>query len=521
MSEEVRDIQAAKDQTSSYRSIFKATSLFGGVQVYTILIQIIKSKVVAVLLGPFGVGIQGLYQSAIDLIKQATSLGISQSAVRDVAEANGSGDTEKINRTVTVLRRIVWFTGLLGMVAVMAFSPLLSKMSFGNSEYIVPFLFLSVILLLEQLSAGQKVVLQGMRRLMELAKSTAIGVTVSLLFSLPLYYFLGVKGIVSAMIVTAAVTLAISWFYSRRVEIKKVAITFKDVVKEGRTMMEMGVSMSISGVLAMGGAYLIRSLIRGWGGVDEVGLFQAGFVIINSYVGLVFNAIATDYYPRLAAVNKDNEKCGEVVSKQGEISVFLLAPLLSLCILLMPTVIRILYSDQFLAADNYIKWACLGMMFRLASWLVSYMFVAKAESKLFIINELIGNINYVWISLLGYKLGGLTGIGIAFAINYFIYFWQVFLVARYRYEFRLSGDYIKTFLIQLLLVSFCLASIMLFSGFVKYAVSSVFALLSIYFALRGLDHRVGLKHLYRVNFTNKHSNQHGKRTIGDDIGCDL
>ena len=149
------------------------------------------------------------------------------------------------------------------------------------------------------------------------------------------------------------------------------------------------------------------------------------------------------------------------------------------------------------------------------------MFVAKAESKLFIINELIGTINYVWISLLGYKLGGLTGIGIAFAINYFIYFWQVFLVARYRYEFRLSGDYIKTFLIQLLLVSFCLASIMLFSGFVKYAVSSVFALLSIYFALRGLDHRVGLKHLYRVNFTNKHSNQHGKRTIGDDIGCDL
>ena len=115
-----------KETQSSYRSIFKATSLFGGVQVYTILIQVIKSKIIAVLLGPMGVGIQGLYQSALDLIKQATSFGISQSAVRDVAEANGSGDTKRISRTVTILRKIVWLTGLLGLLGVVAFSPLLS-----------------------------------------------------------------------------------------------------------------------------------------------------------------------------------------------------------------------------------------------------------------------------------------------------------------------------------------------------------------------------------------------------------
>lgn len=494
MTEEIQD----KEAQSSYRSIFKATSLFGGVQVYTILIQIIKSKVIAVLLGPLGVGIQGLYQSALDLVRQATSLGVSQSAVRDVAEANGSGDFAKISRTVTVLRIIVWFTGLLGLVSVVAFSPILSNASFGNNEYIISFIFLSVILLLDQISSGQKVVLQGMRRLRDLAKATAIGVTASLAFAIPFYYYWGVKGIVPALILTSAVTLIVSWFYSHRIKIDKVSVSLKDVFREGKTMMVMGISMSLSGVMATGGAYLIRSLLRKWGGIDEVGLFQAGFIIINSYVGLVFSAIATDYYPRLASVNKDNSKCRDVVSKQGEISVFLLAPLLSACILLMPTVIKILYTEQFLPADGFIKWACLGMMFRLASWLVSYMFVAKAESKLFIINEFVSTVNYLWLSILGYKLGGITGMGIAFAINYLIYFCQVYIIARRRYGFSFSGQFISSFLIQFLLISLCLACALILPGWLKYLFGSIFMICSLVLGLKGLNDRIGIRSVIKA-----------------------
>ena len=337
-----------RETRSSYRSIFKATSLFGGVQVYTILIQIIKSKVIAVLLGPLGVGVQGLYQSALDLVKQATSLGLSQSAVRDVAEANGTGDVKQIGRTVTVLRKLVKLTGLLGLIGVIVFSPLLSTASFGNSEHIIPFIILSIILLLDQLSAGQKVVLQGMRRLKDLAKATAIGVTLSLFFSLPLYLFGGIDGIVPAMIITAVVSLLISWFYSHKIPIEKTSLAAKDFYYEGKSMMKMGISMSLSGVLAMGAGYMIRSLIRQWGGTEEVGLFQAGFVIINSYVGLVFNAISTDFYPRLASVNKDNNKCRDVISQQGEISVFLLAPLLAVCVIAMPLMILTLFRFFYL-----------------------------------------------------------------------------------------------------------------------------------------------------------------------------
>ena len=486
MTEEVQNT----DQKSSYRSIFKATSLFGGVQVYQILIQIIRSKIVAVLLGPSGFGIAGLYQSAIDLIKQVTSLGISQSAVRDVSEANGTGDIRRISRTVTVLRKVVWWTGMLGLVAVAALSPILSKTSFGNYDYTIPFIVLSVTLLLDQLCAGQRVVLQGMRRLRDLAKCSAIGATLGLIITVPLYYLFGVNGIVPTMVLNAVASLVIAWIYARKVKLEPVEITPRETFAESKSMMTMGLAMSISGILSMGVAFALRSYIRSIGGTEEVGLYQAGFAIINSYVGLVFTAIGTDYYPRLAAVNKDNQKCKEIICQQGEIGILILAPMLTICIVFMPIVVQILYSDTFLAANEFILWCCLGMMLRMASWVIAYVFIAKSESKIYMINEVLGNVYYLVLSLIGYKLWGLIGLGIAFALDYFIYFIQVYLIARLRYGFRFSISFVKPFAIQLLLVIVCLSVALLTEGWVKYAIGGCLIIASGVYALVGLERRI-------------------------------
>lgn len=271
------------DNKSSYRSIFKATSLFGGVQIYQILIQIIKSKFVAILLGLAGVGVSGLYTSALQFVQQLTSMGLAASAVRDVSEANGTGDSSKISRTIIVVRRLVWITGILGLLAVALFSSLLSKSSFGNYNYTLPFIFLSVTLLLDQLSAGQKVVLQGTRRLKDLAKCSTYGVTFGLIVSLPLYYLFGIDGIVPTLILTSCCTLLLSWLFLRIINLDTVGVSIKQTFEYGRLMLVMGVSLSLSGILSTGAAYGIRTYIQGVGGVSEVGLYQAGFVIMNTY----------------------------------------------------------------------------------------------------------------------------------------------------------------------------------------------------------------------------------------------
>lgn len=477
---------------SSYRSIFKATSLFGGVQIYQILIQIIKSKFVAVLLGPAGVGVMGLYQSGLQLVQQLSSMGLAQSAVRDVSEANGTNDVQRIAKTVTVVRKLVWVTGLLGLIVVACCSPLLSKASFGNNDYTIPFIVLSITLLLDQLSAGQKVVLQGMRRLKDLAKCTAFGVTFGLITSVPLYYWLGIDGIVPTLILNSACSLTLSWLYSRKIEIEKVQVTPKQTFEQGKQMLVMGVSMSLSGIFSTVVAYVLRSFIQGNGGVEQVGLFQAGFVIMTTYVGMVMNAIGTDYYPRLAAINKDNFKCREAVSQQGEIGTMILGPMLTFCLVFMPFILQILYSDNFLAANEYVTWACLGMMLRFGAWVISYLFVAKAESKLFVKVELSANVYYLVFSLLGYKYLGLTGLGLAFALEYVAYFLQCYFIARKKYDFRFSDNFIKCYGIQLLLLVICLAVVMLFDGWLKYSLGCAIVVISCFLGIQGLNQRMNL-----------------------------
>lgn len=506
MSEEVKDntIQAVfKEQTSNYRSIFKATSLFGGVKVYQILVGIVKSKILAVLLGPTGVGIQGLFQSATTLIQSITAMGIGSSAVRDVSESYASGNQERVNRVVAVVRRLVWGTGLLGMLAVILFSPQLSKSTFGSLEYVVPFVFLSSTLLFDQLAVGHRVVLQGTRRLKALAMSSAVGSTVGLIISIPLYYRFGVKGIVPTLILTSFSLLLVMWYYAKKIPIQKIIITNREALTEGRLLLKMGFSMSVSSILAYAADYVLRWFIRTQSGIDEVGLYNAGFMLMSSYTGMVFTAMTADYYPRLAAVNKDNEKCNTIINNQAEVAVLILAPLLAGLIVFMPFVVRLLYSSEFLPATGYMLWAAIGMMFKALSWSVAFNFIAKGEARLFLYNEVSANIYFLVFNLIGYKLGGLNGLGIAFAIASGVYCLQVILFSYKRYHLRLTTAFTRTYGIHGIMLVACLLLVLFkLSGWAFYTLGILLVIFSLVYSFRVLDERMGIKHILK-GFINK------------------
>lgn len=490
-------------EKSAYRGIFKATSLFGGVQAYHILIEIIKSKFVAILLGPEGVGIQGLYTSATHMIQQLTSFGLSSSAVRNVAEANGTGDGETISRTVTALRRLVWLTGVLGMLTVIILAPFLSKTSFGDSLHIWGFVALSVTLLLTQINAGQRVILQGTRRFKYLAKCTAYGVTLGLIVSVPLYYFWGTRAIVPNLIISSITSLLLSWYFSRKVPVGSVSQSMSETFSLGKSMLTMGITMALTQFLTIASSFILRSCIRAWGGVDEVGLYTAGFLLMSQYTGLVFQAMGTDFYPRLAAVNQDNAKCKEIMNQQGEVGLLLLGPLMVICVVFIPIVIRILYSESFLAINDYVIWCALGVIFQMASWSVSYVFIAKAESRLFAVNEITVGVYGLALNLLGYYLAGLTGLGLSFALKYLIYLVQVYCIAHKRYDFAFAGSFVRIFAVHLFTVLVSVMCVLLVSGYWRFVLGTIVALFAVVYSFRELNKRMDIMCVIRAKFGRK------------------
>lgn len=488
------------EEQSSYRQIIKATSLFGGVQVFQIVIQVIRSKFVAVLLGPGGIGIMGLLTSTVELISRMTNFGLGTSAIKDIAAANSTGDEIRIATVANVLRRLVWITGILGSLIVLIFSPLLSQITFGNRDYTLAFIWISITLLFNQLSSGQLVILQGMRKLQYLAKANLSGSVTGLILTIPLFYIWGINGIVPSIIVTALITLTFSWYYSKKIKIQPVWASRNTVLTEGKSMLYLGFMISLSGLISIGTSYVVRIYISHTGGVGEVGLYNSGFAIINTYVGLVFTAMAKDYYPRLSAVAKSNKLCKQIINQQAEIAVLILAPILIIFIVFINWVIILLYSTRFIAVNGMIKWAALGVMFQAASWSLGYLLLAKGVGKMFFLNELTSKVYLLGLNLVGYYYWGLSGLGISFLISYIIYFFQVFWLSKLKFEFSFETEFKNIFGIQFMLVLASFFIVRFLHNPFNYVAGFILVISSSYYSYIELDKRVGLKALVISKF---------------------
>lgn len=474
----------------------KATSIFGGVQVFQIIIGIIRTKFIAILLGPLGIGIAGLLNSTTGLVAALTSFGLSKSAVKDIAAANSTGSNVRVSTIATVFKRWVWITGLLGTVLTATFSSWLSQITFGNKDYTYAFIWLSITLLLNQLSSGQAVLLRGMRHIRYMAKSGMIGSVIGLLTTIPLYYFFGVKGIVPAIIISAVTTLLLTWHFANKLNIKPIYVSKARTIAEGKGMLKMGFMISLSGLITLGASYIVRIFISNTGGVEQVGLYSAGFAIINTYVGLVFTAMSTDYYPRLSAVAHSNKESRIAINQQAEIAILILAPVIMVFLVFINWVVIILYSTKFIPINDMILYAAMGMFFRAASWSIGFIFLAKGSSKLFFWNELIANIYLLGLNVLGYYLLGLTGLGISFLVSYILHMIQLSIVSKLKYEFFYTPAFYKIFTLQLLLAIGCFVVVKLTESIYSYTLGSIFILLSGILAYHELNKRLDIKSIF-------------------------
>src|SRR5690606_29959776 len=132
------------ESKNSYRQVMKATSLFGGVQVFNILIAIVRSKFVALWIGPAGFGIISLLNSTLHLIGGMTNFGLDQSAVKDISFNYSSENPWQVSKTIHILKRLVWFTAIFGALVMIVGSPWLSEIAFESKEYTFSFIWISL-----------------------------------------------------------------------------------------------------------------------------------------------------------------------------------------------------------------------------------------------------------------------------------------------------------------------------------------------------------------------------------------
>ena len=208
--------RATPSDGQTYTQILKSTALIGGSSLITVAFSIIRNKAMAVILGPEGVGLMAIYSSIADIAQAVAGLGVQSSGVRQIAEAVGTGDAEKIARTAFILQRISIVLGIAGTLLLACLAFPVAHLTFGDHQHAASVAFLSLAIFFRLASAGQTAMIQGMREISVLARINLLTAVFATVVTIPLVYFFGFEGVAPSLVAIAAVTLLISWWYSRK-----------------------------------------------------------------------------------------------------------------------------------------------------------------------------------------------------------------------------------------------------------------------------------------------------------------
>lgn len=439
-------------KNSSYNQILKSTSIFGGSQILIILIGVIRNKMIAVLLGPVGVGIIGIYNSVIEMIRSAGGLGMDTTGVKEIAEADSSGDKEILYKTVTRFNKWFRVMALCGALACLIFSYPISVWAFEDSSFTFYIACLSVCVFLAILTMGRSSILQGMRRIPEMAKSAFLGSFFGLLISIPVYLLFGLDGILPAFVFSSLFSFLCVEFYYRKLYFKKSDISNKEAFESGLKTLKLGLFIVVAGFIGTASMFLVRTFVSRSIDIDAAGLFQSAWVITNVYLSLILRSMGSDFFPRLSAIAGEGEKVKKLVNEQSYIILVVASPIIVGMLLFAGFALSVLYSSEFGHADAVLRWQVLGTFFKVLCWPVAFIMLAKNKGIAFLATEIIFYLVYLLSGYLLFPKYGLEATGMGYLIAYIVYLPVVFIVGKTISGFTWDRNIIKMTVINMLFI---------------------------------------------------------------------
>jgi PST family polysaccharide transporter len=415
---------------TSYRQILRSSSLIGGASVINILIGLLRTKTAAVLLGPTGVGIIGLFQSLIATASTISSLGFGTVGTRQIAEAAGREDAQSM---AAARRALYWGTIVLatvGSIAFWALRGILAEQVLDDARLSETVGWLAIGVALTVVAGSQSALLTGLRRIGDIARISVFSALLSTAIGIGSLLLWGDNGMLTFVLAAPLASFLVSNFYiSRLPRLQQSSIPILQLIKQWGSLTHLGSAVMIAGLMATLGQLAVRIMVQNELGAEALGYSQASWAISLTYIGFVLKAMGTDYYPRLTGAIHNQNAANRMVNEQTEVALLLAGPILIIMLGMAPWVIDLLYSDRFIAAASLLRWQVLGDALKVASWPLGFVILASGDGRAFIITEFLIMVAFAGLTWLGLPYIGIEASGIAYFCMYLMYLPLVYWLA--------------------------------------------------------------------------------------------
>lgn len=492
----------AKEDKDSYGQVLKYTGLLGGVQVFYVLMSILRNKATAVFIGPWGMGMAFVYSKAAEFLCSATNFGLGISSVRRLAELHERGERRAVEQYVKLIRSWTLITALLGLVACLALAPVLSRRMLGDYHSTKGFLLLSPTVFLLTMLGGELAILKGLHELRRMAGVSVLVGLVTTLSTVAIYALMGLHGVLPVLLTTSAVTFLLNLRATTRLYPYRVGLRSMHLLRRGAHLIRLGAAFTLAGLVGAGADFAIASFISQSASPHAVGLYGAGFTLIVSYARIVFVAMDADYYPRLSAAGEDVSRRNVIINRQIDVLVLLMAPFLILFSLFLPLVVRIIYTEEYLIVVSMAVYAMSYMFFKAVYTPVAYLPLARGDSMTYFLMETAYYVVFVLAVTAGYALKGLSGAGIGLSVANLFDLLALTTVYGLRYGFRFEVPVLRRCLLHFVLLLMGLGCALVPDAALKFGLGIPVAMASVALSWRFLgretDIIVRLRHFVRT-----------------------
>lgn len=408
-------------KTSFYTSISTAITFLSG---------FIVIKVVAVKIGPEGIAFVGQFQNTTAILTLLATGTITMGVIKYLAQHKA--EPLKIQKIIHSAFLISFFCSIMISIIVLSSSHYLSKAAFKTTDYWLVYFLFGLFVMLISFNTLFLAILNGLK---EIKKYTIVNISASLIgvsFTLLGAFYFGLIGVLISSTASGIVVFLMNIFI-----FKKLGISWKPRISNWdkrvfKMLLAFSVMALVSGFIAPAIQILIRDKIILRFSATEAGYWQAVTKISDYYLGFITSVLAVYYMPRLSEIQDRHELKKEI--KSGYKFILPIVGLIAFSIwIFKDLIIHLLFTPAFLPMRPLFAYQLMGDFFKIGSWLLAYLMIAKAMTKTFIITEIFFSLSYVVLSYIFLDKFGIIGATYSFCINYAIYWIVMFVIMKKRF----------------------------------------------------------------------------------------
>lgn len=378
----------------------------------------VTTKIVSIYVGPAGIGLLGNFNNIIGIFSTFANGAIGVGATKYISEFES--EEEKRNVTFHVIKITIICSIVIGGLIVILNS-FIAKLIFGRIIYNAVIIVVGLTIIFFGLNTTITAILNGYKNIKAMVIVGIIGnlVSVVLAFAITVKYGL-VGALINASIAQIVIFLINLVCISklRLIDLKMISMSWdKQLIFKLFNYAFMSI---VTTLFVPTSIFIIRTYIISNFSLEESGYLQAVWSISSMYLLVITTTLSIYYLPTLSSI-KDTLALRNEIFK-GYKFLLPIAIIGGIAILLSrDLIINILYTTDFIQMKPYFIFQVVGDTFKIASWILAYLMVAKAMTKVYVITEIIFSLLYLILSILFMNHFGVIGVTYAYALNYFVY----------------------------------------------------------------------------------------------------